>query len=462
MSVRFESHEVRRALGLPQGGSGRQYPSVAIDSREVERGGLFVALTGARVDGADFVPQAARRGAAGAIVPADRSYDVEGLELFAVPDTLRALGDLARFARRRSRARVVAVTGSSGKTTVKEMLALALAEHGDTWATPGNLNSLTGLPLTVLRAMPGASYWVLEMGSNAPGEISRLAAIAEPDDAVVTTVGKAHLEGFGDIEGVLREKLALVRGAQPGGRVVVGDTPPMLPVAARRIRDDVIVAGLEQTSDFRPERYETGAESARFDHGGVTYALQVGGEHHLRDAVIAAALAAALGVPGEAAARGLSRYRPVGMRGAIVRAGRLTIVADCYNANPESFEAAIRFCETSFPGRPRSAVVGSMLELGSDAPAAHRATARRLLQAGFERIFPLGEFRAAFGEAVAGTRSTGVDAGRVSAADSVEAVVEELLSGASPGEIVLVKASRGERLERVVEALVARANGEAA
>lgn len=461
MSARFESHEVRRALGLSQSESSRRYSSVAIDSRAVERGGLFVALPGERVDGADFVSQAARRGAAGAIVPAGRSFDVEGIELFAVPDTLRALGDLARFARRRSGARVVGVTGSSGKTTVKEMLALALTEHGETWATPGNLNSLTGLPLTILRATPGAGYWVLEMGSNAPGEIARLTAIAEPDDAVVTTVGKAHLEGFGDIDGVLREKLALVRGAQPAGRVVVGDLPPTLPAAARRIRDDVIVAGLEETSGFRPERFETGAESARFDHGGVTYALQVGGEHHLRDAVIAAALAAAVGVPAEAAARGLSRYRPVGMRGAIVRAGTLTIVADCYNANPESFEAAIRFCETSFPGRPRSAVVGSMLELGPDAAAAHRATARRLLEAGFQRIFPLGEFREAFGDVVTETPRDETPV-HVSAADSVEAVVDELLSGTSPGEVVLVKASRGERLERVVESLVARANGEAA
>jgi len=461
MSARFESHEVRRALGLSPGGSGRQYSSVAIDSREVERGGLFVALPGERVDGADFVTQAARRGACGAIVPAGRSFDVEDIELFAVPDTLRALGDLARFARRRSGARVVGVTGSSGKTTVKEMLALALAEHGDTWATPGNLNSLTGLPLTILRATPGADFWVLEMGSNAPGEISRLAAIAEPDDAVVTTIGRAHLEGFGNLDGVLREKLALVRGAQPAGRVVVGDVPPALPAAARRIRDDVIVAGLDETSDFRPERFETGAESARFDHGGVTYALQVGGEHHLRDAVIAAALATAVGVSGEAAARGLSRYRPVGMRGAVLRAGPLTILADCYNANPESFEAAIRFCETSFPGRPRSAVVGSMLELGSDAPAAHRATAKRLLEAGFRRIFPLGEFRAAFDDAVAEI-SIPEGSVHVSHADSVAAVVEELMSGASPGEVVLVKASRGERLERVVESLVAAANGEAA
>ncbi len=460
MSTGFESHEVRRALGLPPAETSRRFTSVAIDSREVERGALFVALEGKRVHGADFLRQAARRGAVGAIVPADRAFDVEDVELFAVPDTLRALGDLARFARRRSSARVVGVTGSSGKTTVKEMIALALGEAGETWATPGNLNSLTGLPLSILRARPGADYWVLEMGSNAPGEIARLAAIAEPDDAVVTTVGAAHLEGFGNLEGVLREKLSLLRGAQPAGEVVVGDEPAMLPAAARRIRDDVIVAGLGSEADYRPDRYESGAESARFDRGDVTFALQVGGEHHVRDAVIAAALAEALGVPTEHAARGLSRYRPIGMRGAIVQAGELTIVADCYNANPESFDAAIRFCESSFPGRPRTAVVGSMLELGRDADAAHRRVAERLLEAGFTRLFPLGAFRAALETALGGTEGGGQAV--VSTAEDVGEIVDELVEGARPGEVVLVKASRGERLERVVEALVARSDGEAA
>lgn len=454
MSTAFESHEIRRALGLPPNGTSRRYGSVAIDSRDVERDALFVALEGERVHGADFLQQAARRGAAGAIVPADRHLEAGDLELFAVADTLRALGDLARFARRRSSARVVGITGSSGKTTVKEMIALALGEAGETYATPGNLNSLTGLPLSILRATPGADYWVLEMGSNALGEIARLAAIAEPDDAVVTTVGAAHLEGFGDLQGVLREKLSLVRGAQPAGKVVVGEEPPTLPAGARRIRDDVIVAGLGPEADYRPDRYESGAQSARFDRGEVTFALQVGGEHHVRDALIAAALAEALGVPAEHAARGLSRYRPVGMRGAIVQAGDLTVVADCYNANPESFEAAIRFCESSFPGRPRAAVVGSMLELGRDAEAAHRRVAERLLEAGFTRLFPLGEFRPALRAALSGGKGSAELT--VSAAEDVDGVVAELVEGARPGEVVLVKASRGERLERVIEALVSR------
>jgi len=449
VSATFESHEICRALGLAPGSGARHYTGVSIDSREVKPGHLFVALKGARVDGSDYLEQAARGGAIGAIVPTDRELPDLALEWFSVPDTLRALGDLARFARRRSGARVIGVTGTSGKTTVKEMLALALAEAVPTWATPGNLNSLTGLPLAILRADPEARYWVLELGSSASGEVARLSAIAEPDDAIVTTVGAAHLEGFGNKEGVLREKLSLVRLAQASGRAVVGELPAELATAARQIREDVVVAGLGPDADYRPDRYEVGAESVSFEHSGVEYRLHVGGEHHLRDALLAAAMVKQLGVEPAAASRGLARFRPLGMRGALIRAGSLTIIADCYNANPESFEAAIKYCESSFPGRPRSAVVASMLELGTDSPEAHRNVARRLLEAGFDRIFALGEFRGAF-------EQTGNGTDRVSATTSVADAVAGIAAGVSEGEVVLVKASRGERLERVVEGLIER------
>ena len=233
MSAVFEGHEVRRAMGVATGGKSRRYEGVAIDSRRVSQGNLFIALQGARVDGFDYLEQAARRGAVGAVIPADRTPPDLDLEWFPVANTLRALGELARHARRRGGARVIGITGSSGKTTAKEMLALALSETAPTWATPGNLNSLSGLPLAIFDADPDAKYWVLEMGSSAPGEISRLASIAEPNDAIVTTVGAAHLEGLGNLDGVLREKLSLIRAAQPSGKVVVGEVPLRLATAAR-------------------------------------------------------------------------------------------------------------------------------------------------------------------------------------------------------------------------------------
>ena len=448
MSARFEGHEVRRALGLAASSSRIRFDSVSTDTRQLRKGALFVALRGERFDGHDFLSRAARKGAAGAVIEEGHAPPDLDLEWFVVPDTTRALGDLARHYRRRCAARVIGVTGSSGKTTVKEMLACVLGAERSTHATSGNLNNQIGVPLTILDAPSNADFWVLEMGSNAPGEIARLASIAEPDDALVTTVGPAHLEGFGNEAGVLREKLSLVRAAKPAGSVVVGERPEILGAAAAEIRPDVIIAGLESRSDWHPDRWEIGAESAWFERAGKSYEVPVGGEHHLRDAVLTAAMAEAVGVGSVAIAEGLAAYRPVGMRGALRQLGRLTLVADCYNANPESFEAAIAYCVHAFPDRRLAAVVGSMLELGSQSAAAHEHIARSLIEAGFSRVVALGEFRPAF-DALSGTTNGTRVTSAAKPADAVTTLVSELTGD----EVVLVKASRGERLERVVDGL---------
>ncbi len=451
MSASFEAHEVRRALGLPSSPARIRFDSVSTDTRELRRGALFIALRGERFDGHEFLARAADKGARGAVIDDRCAIPDLDLEWFVVRDTTRALGDLARHYRRRCAARVIGVTGSSGKTTVKEMLAGVLGAAHSTHATAGNFNNQIGLPLTILDAPPDSDYWVLEMGSNAPGEIARLASIAEPDDALVTTVGPAHLEGFGDESGVLREKLSLVRAAKSAGSVVVGERPARLGTAATAIRPDTIVAGLETGANWRPDRWEIGADSVRFERAGTTYEVPAGGAHHLRDAVLAAAMADAIGIGTAAIAEGLAGYRPVGMRGAVRQLGRLTIVADCYNANPESFQAAIEYCVAAFPHRRLAAVVGSMLELGSHSAAAHESVARSLVDAGFSRVVALGEFRLAFAalaETTNGTRVT--DA--VEPSDAVQTLVSELTGD----EVVLVKASRGARLERVVEGLAER------
>lgn len=455
MSAAFEAHEVRRALGLPSSPVRTRFDSVSTDTRDLRGGALFIALRGERFDGHEFLSRAASKGARGAVI--DDRCEVPDLDLewFVVPDTTRALGDLARHYRRRCAARVIGVTGSSGKTTVKEMLAGVLSAACPTHATSGNLNNQIGLPLSILDAPPDSDYWVLEMGSNAPGEIARLASIAEPDDALVTTVGPAHLEGFGDETGVLREKLSLVRAAKSAGSVVVGEKPARLGTAAAAIRPDTIVAGLGTGADWRPDRWEIGAESVQFERSGNRYEVPAGGEHHLRDALLATAMADAIGIGPAAIAEGLAGYRPVGMRGAVRQLGGLTLVADCYNANPESFQAAIEYCVAAFPNRRLTAVVGSMLELGSHSAAAHESVARSMVEAGFSRVVALGEFRLAF-EAVAestnGTRVTGA----ARPADAVRTLASELTGD----EVVLVKASRGERLERVVEGLAERFGAE--
>ena len=450
MSARFDGHEVRRALGLPISSYRVHFESVSTDTRELRKGALFVALSGDRFDGFDYLDRAAKRGALGAVIPEGRPLPPLDLEWYPVPDTTRALGDLARLYRRRCGSRVIGVTGSSGKTTVKEMLACAIGSEHRVHATEGNYNNLIGVPLTILDAPPDAEIWVLEMGSNAPGEIARLAAIAEPDDALITTIGPAHLEGFGDESGVLREKLALVRAARPAGIVVVGEKPALLGMSAREIRADCRVAGLGEAADWRPDRWGIGPTNAWFERQGTMYAVPAGGEHHLRDAVLAAAMAESTGVSAGGVAQGLENYRPVGMRGALRQLGELTIVADCYNANPESFAAAIDYCVRAFPDRRLTAVVGSMLELGTQSDMAHDEVARSLVDAGFDRVLALGEFGSAFERLTSATNGT-----RVERVSSPASAVELLATELAGDEVVLVKASRGERLERVIEGLEA-------
>jgi UDP-N-acetylmuramoyl-tripeptide--D-alanyl-D-alanine ligase len=369
------------------------------------------------------------------------------LPIFAVSDTTTALGDLARYHRRRCGARVVGVTGSSGKTTVKEMLARAIGSERRVHATEANLNNQVGLPLTILAADEMADVWVLELGSSEPGEIERLTSIAEPDDAVVTTVGPAHLEGLGDLSGVLEEKLALIRGASMAGCAVVGELPEVLPERARALRADVVTAGLGAGCDYRPSQWHVDAEQSRFTVQGVDFMVPAGGEHHLRDALIAAATASGLGVSPAGIAEGLAAYRPVGLRGALIQSGQLTIVADCYNANPESFAAAIRYCSQAFPGRRLAAVVGTMLELGASEGPAHAAAAADLLAAGFSLVVAVGAFHSAF-QALAVPEDV-----TVLYAPSVEVAAEWVGDRLEGDEVLLVKASRGVRLERVIDSL---------
>ena len=450
----LRSREIRAALGLARREPyERVYAGASSDSRTVRRGELFVALKGERVDGADFLAEAAARGAPGAIVQAGREDPALSLEYFAVPDPLRAVGELAARARREFAAPVIAVTGSSGKTTVKEMLACALSESHRVYRTEGNLNSQIGLPLTILRAATDADAWVLEVGASEPGEIGRLAEIARPDHVVITTVGAAHLECFGDVDGVLREKMRLAHGASGRGALVVGEVPASLAAAAREHRADAIVAGFGPRATFRPDEHAVGPERIEFRRRGERFALAVGGEHHLRDALIATAVAEAMRVPPAAAARGLSRYEPLGMRGAIRRIGGLTVLTDCYNANPDSFRAAIAQAGTLHPARRRAAFAGSMLELGAEEARAHRAIGDELLAAGFDPIAATGLFVDVPFEAARPSS--------VIRAEDPAAALDAFGDALEGDEVVLVKGSRGARLERVVDYLEARFGGSA-
>lgn len=462
---RWSDSEVRAALGLglgpgpgaDAGAAGAEnapssprpalsFARVSTDSRTARPGDLFVALVGERFDGHDFVEEAFRQGAAGAVV----SRDVPGAPdraLYRVPDTLAALGALAHHRRRALAVPVVGVTGSTGKTTTKELIRAALAPRYHVHATRGTLNNLVGLPLTILAAPDETQALVLEMGTNRPGEIAALTRIAAPSVAVITSVSEAHLEGLGDLDGVMREKTALVAGLDPDGVAIVGDEPPALAARAQSLHHHVRVAGLGQTADpaLRGEILGVDAEAHfRFRWRGHEIALRLPGRHNVHNALLALAVADALGVPEREAADALATVEPEGMRGELLRLGQLTLVVDCYNANPASVRAAVDLLLALPAAGRRVAVLGSMLELGQHSTELHDQVLRELARRPLDLIVATGEFAAAAERTGEGTGT------HVIVERDVEQAYARLRPRLQGDEIVLLKASRAVALERLI------------
>jgi len=441
---------VREALGLRADRATPElaYEAVSTDSRTVAEGGLYVALVGDRFDGHDFVADALARGARGAVV----SRPVAGepsATLYPVSDTLAALGALAAYRRKALTVPVVGLTGSAGKTTTKEFIRGALSAAMEVHATPGNLNNRIGLPLTLLATPADAEVVVLEMGTNEPGEIAALAQVSRPDIGVVVTVGEAHLEKLGSVEGVLHEKLDLLRHLAEGGRCVVGDEPDFLPPAAREICPGVRVAGWSERADqgLRPEGVEVdawGIHTFRWHGHGVT--LGVPGRHAAANAMLALAVSRLLGVRPKDAARGLSGVEAGSMRVEVRRVGDLTVVVDCYNANPPSVRAALDLLCQHTASR-RVAVLGTMLELGDASTELHRRVLRDALSRDLDLIVATGEF--------ADAAAMGPGDRRILAARDWAHAYPELRSLLAGDEVVLLKASRGVAMEGILSLLEA-------
>jgi UDP-N-acetylmuramoyl-tripeptide--D-alanyl-D-alanine ligase len=440
--------DVRGALGLAGGGEGRTFTSISTDTRSIPRGALFVALAGERFDAHDFLPAAAAAGAAVAVVRIG-TPPVSGLPLLEVPDTLRAFGALARARRARITGPVIAVTGTNGKTSTKEMLAAALGTRYVTYATRANLNNLVGVPLTILESPAETEALVVEAGANLPGEIARYRDIIRPDIVVITNAVAGHLEGFGSLEGVLEEKLSL---AVDVDLAVVGVDPPALAEGARRRARRVRTAAL-QGADLAPDRVEVGTDARpTLTLGGRTFTLAARGLHQADNAVRVWAVADELGLDLEQVAGALERFTLPGGRGELLQVGGLTILNDCYNANPQSFRAAIATAKSLRQGRPLVFVAGTMRELGPKSTELHTRVAYELVGLGPDLLAAVGEFVPALEPYVEqlGERL-------VSASDplALAPLLSERLRG---DEVVVLKASRGVALERILPALTARAN----
>jgi len=433
---------------------------VTTDSREVTPGGVFVALPGERVDGADFVAEAIRKGARAAIVSEEGARKVPsevlaGKPVFVVRNPVEALGDLARAHRERFRhIPLVGISGSSGKTSTKELLAALLSRSKEVLKNPGNRNNLIGLPLALLTLSGDHDVAVLEMATNQPGEIARLASIAAPDVAVLTNIAPAHLKGLGSLEGVAREKGDLYRSLPESGTAVVNATDLRVMREAGRCRAAKIHYGvaLNEISGRVVFMDDEGMRIAvRTPSGEFVSSLRLTGEHNLMNALAAVAAAYALGLrPADmeegfrSVAPGRGRFRPVPLRG-----GGL-LLDDTYNANPASVEAALRNLVALRRGRRCIVVLADMLELGEASGSSHFRIGHMVGGIKPDLLFTHGTEAAAI---AGGAREGGLDPGRIMHVGERDALRGAVTAALREGDVILVKGSRGMRLEEIAEAV---------
>lgn len=443
-----------RAVGVGRAGFG----SVSIDSREVEPGALFVAIKGERFDGHDFVSAALAAGAAAALVSESRAAALPQRELIIVPDALGGLRDLAAAARARSRARIVAITGSAGKTTTKEMIRHVLAATGRTHASIRSFNNHWGVPLMLARLPQDASFGVFELGMNHPGEIEPLSRLVRPHVVVITTVAAAHLEFFESVADIARAKAEIFAGIEPGGVAVLNADHDHLGVLLRQAERArvarVVTCGARPGADWRIEHEEPipGGMRATVRHGAEAYDLKltVEGRHMVANAVAAVACAGACGVPLHEALAAIEAFEAPEGRGAVTSLGPtdnpLRLIDQSYNANSASMEAALDvFARQTARGR-KVLVLGDMLELGTRAPALHAALRGPVLAAGADRIYLVGKDMQALADALGPSRVAAL-------APTVGEVRDAVLAGLAYGDTVMVKGSNGVGLAALVKAI---------
>jgi UDP-N-acetylmuramoyl-tripeptide--D-alanyl-D-alanine ligase len=455
-AVELDLVDVLAATGgeLVRVGAATGFRGVATDSRTLEPGELFVAIRGEQHDGHAFLAQAIARGAGGLVVEAGTSLaELDGVTVVAVRESLAALGDLAALHRRRHRIPLLAVAGSNGKTTTKEMLAAILrAVYGDAHvvATRGSQNNLVGLPLTLLRVGDATRVVVLEVGMNAPGEVWRLAEIAQPDVALITCVAEEHLQGVGSIRGAALANAELYRRLRPSGTAVVNADDPEVRAVGTAFDGRRILFG--EGGDVRAlDVVDEGVDGTRFvlDAGGERRAvrLQIAGRHNVANALAATAAAQAVGVPLDAACTALEAFTAPTMRmQRMTLASGAVVLNDCYNANPGSMAAALQTLAASHAAR-RIAALGEMLELGAAADRAHREIGRRAAAARLDGLYLMGTHAAAVRD---GATEGGLAPERIAIFSTHDALAEALRATLRAGDLLLVKGSRGAALERVL------------
>ena len=433
------------------------FNSVCTDSRETAEGALFVALDGERVNGHDFIGAALMSGSG--CVLCERIPDQLTSQKYAavvVEDSIKAVGELAKAYDRRINHRKVAITGSVGKTTTKEFVASVLAESFKVHKTEGNFNSNIGMPLSMLAMKHDTEVSVLEMGMSAPGEIDYLSRIAEPDIAIITTIGSSHMGHLGSRENICRAKLEIVNGLKSGGTLLLNGDEPLLRAYQNPDVTPVYV-GLGEDCDFRAVNIRSEAFFTLFD---VEYAgkrienvrIPTLGNHNVYAALFAYAVGVRMGIDDTDIINGLANYRPVGMRQNIYDVNGITVIEDCYNASPESMKAAISVLSdiATRQGGRMTALLGDMYELGEASDKLHESVGLEFAKAGGSVLYTFGRSadNIALGAVLGGVLNENIYRNGDIKEPSISG--EMMLSSLRAGDVLLVKASRGAAAERVI------------
>jgi len=455
----FSIDQVIKAVGgvLIAGSASNNVCGVSTDSRQVEKGNIFIALSGENYDGHDFVNKAMEKGAASIILSKEALLDLEkvdkAISVIKVSDTLQALGDLAHSYRQRFTLPVIALTGSSGKTTTKEMLA-AITELGqNTLKTQGNLNNLIGLPQTIFRLTAEHELAILEMGTNTRGEIKRLTRIAEPNIALITNIGPAHLARFGSVAVIAQEKGDLFLNMSPAGIAIVNLDDEAVKIIAERWNGRRINFSMSPNSDVTVNDIEkNGARGLCFNLviAGTSQKvkMKIMGIHHVYNAMAAAAMAWAAGIGLETIKEGLSAFTPVGGRMEMIKLQNgAYVIDDSYNANPASVREALMTLKDLKNHHSGYVFLGDMLELGDAAYEMHRRIGMLLGTIGVNAVFLQGEYSAI---TAAAARDGGMQQENIFITQDSKEGIDYLKKNLKKGDWVLVKGSRRMKMEMIV------------
>lgn len=447
----FTLQEAAAALGLPQMQAQATLADVCTDTRKIQPGSLFVCLRGERFDGHSFASQAAQLGAAALLV--DHPVDADVPQL-VVTDTGKALLQLAGWYRRRFQLPVVGLTGSVGKTTTKEFIALVLGAKYNTLKTQGNLNNEIGVPQMLFRLEDSHTAAVIEMGMNHFGEISRLTRAVAPTVGLITNIGVSHIENLGSRAGILQAKLEILEGMAPDAPLIVNMDNDMLRTVKLGDRPLLTFAIDDQSADFTATDIAEQGSTTTFTvhHSTFTQPVTVPtvGIHNVYNALAAMAVGYVTGVDPAAAASALANYVPAGMRQNLVQVGGVQVIEDCYNASPDSMRAALQTLG-KLPVHRRYAVLGAMLELGDYAKEAHTQVGKMAAENGIDGVLAYGADAAYIVEAA---KQAGLENARLF--DTKEALAQSLAQQVQPGDGVLFKGSRGMHLEDVMHTVYER------